>query len=385
MADRPRYRILQVVASSRGGGAVHVRTLALALAARGHQVQVAMAEDEGTVSRQDFAPAAIGFTPLPIATGISRTALSTLRHLYRTVDLVHLHGARAALFGRLAALSLGRARPRLVYTIHGYAAPYYGSARRYIQVGLERSLASVTNRWVAVCQAEKEALVASGVAPASRVAVVWNGIDVDAFALPPDRQAAARAALRQELRLPPDAPILLTVCRLYKPRDFPTLFRAFAQARAAYPTAHLLIVGDGPYRSALAAQVEQMALGRAITFTGWRSDLPALYAASDLYTLTTWGWEGLPLTVLEAMAAGLPVAATCAGGVPEAVVDGETGILAERQNIASLEDAFRRLLADEALRRRMGEAGRRRAQAHFRVETMVERIDRLYRELLARS
>ncbi|HXF63755.1 MAG TPA: glycosyltransferase [Caldilineaceae bacterium] len=381
MSARPR--VLQVIASSRGGGAVHVRDLALGLQGAGYAMAVAMPEDGGAVTREDFA--ALDFTPVPIAGGLSWAGLAQLRRLMQQTDLVHFHGARAAFIGRLAAWSLGRARPRLVYSVHGYAAPFYRGLRRRLQIGVERSLAPLADALVAVCHAEKEALAQTRVARPERITVVWNGIPVAALASQVAAQAGERAAIRRALGVPVEALLITTICRLYKPRDFPTLLHALAAVRAAYPTAHLLIAGDGPDRPAIEALVAQLNLQNAVTLAGWRTDIPALYAASDLYTLTTWGWEGLPLTILEAMAAGLPVAATCAGGVPEAVIDGETGILVERQNIASLEDALRRLLADEALRRRMGEAGLHRAQTHFRVETMVERMDRLYRELLARS
>ncbi len=374
-------RILQVIASSRGGGAVHVRELARRLDPARYAVTVAMPEDGGTVGARDFAAAGLSFIPLPIAAGASARALFTLRRAMQQADLVHLHGARAALFGRLVALSVGRARPRIVYTVHGYAAPYYPPLRRRLQIGLERTLAPLVDATLAVSQAERAALVESGVYPANRVAVVWNGIDVDAFAAP----LADRAAWRAAVGIPAEARLVTTVCRLYKPRDFPTLIAAFAQARRVCPAAHLLIVGDGPDRARVEALIREYDLAEAATLTGWRTDLPAVYAASDVYTLTTWGWEGLPLTVLEAMASGLPVVGTRAGGFAEAVVENITGILAERRNVASLTDALVRLLQDGALAARMGAAGRERARRHFAAAAMVAKIAAIYDRLLGEA
>lgn len=371
-------RILQVIASSRGGGAVHVRELARRLDPARYAVTVAMPEDGGTVTAGDFTAAGLGFLPLPLAASASLQTVWTLRQAMQSSDLVHLHGARAALLGRLAAFSLGRKRPRIVYTVHGYAAPYYPPLRRRAQIGLERALAPLVDCTLAVSQAERAALAQSGVSAADAVEVVWNGIDVDAFAAPPGDRAAWRAGLG----IPAEARLVTTVCRLYKPRDFPTLIAAFAQVRQSCPTAHLLIVGDGPDRPAVETLIAQHNLAAAVTLTGWRTDLPAVYAAADLYTLTTWGWEGLPLTVLEAMAAGLPVVGTRAGGFPEAVVENVTGILAERRNVASLADALLRLLQDDALRAQFGAAGQDRARRHFTVEGMVAKIAAHYERSL---
>lgn len=373
-----RKHILQVIASSRGGGAAHVAELARRLDPARYAVTVAMPEDGGAVGADDFTAAGLDFISLPIAAGASAQALIALRRALHTCDLVHLHGARAALFGRTTALSLGCSRPRIVYTIHGYAAPYYPPLRRRLQIGLERTLAPLVDCALAVSQAERSALLESGVFAPERVAVVWNGIDAAAFAAP----HGDRAAWRASLGIPVDALVVTTVCRLYKPRDFPTLIAAFAQARHACPAAHLLIVGDGPDRPAVEALVAQFALTDAVTLTGWRTDLPAVYAASDIYTLTTWGWEGLPLTVLEAMAAGLPVVGTRAGGFGEAVVENVTGILAQRQSVASLEDALLRLLQDGARRARLGAAGRGRVRDQFDVERMVAKIAAHYDRLL---
>jgi glycosyltransferase involved in cell wall biosynthesis len=372
-------RVLQVVASSRGGGAVHVRDLALGLPADRYAVSVALPEDGGTVSADDFRAAGLPFLPLPIAGGVSRTALVALRRHMAQADLVHLHGARAALFGRLAALSLGAQRPRVVYTVHGFAAPYYPPVRRTVQIGLERMLAPLADCTIAVCQAERVALAASGVARSAQIEVVWNGIDGAPFAAAP----TDRNAWRQQVGIPAEAHLITTVCRLYKPRDFTTLLHAFARTQRHAPSAHLLIVGDGPDRPEVAATVDALGIAASTTLAGWRTDLPAVYAASDIFVLTTWGWEGLPLTVLEAMAAGVPVVATRAGGIPEAVVAESTGILVERRSVASLEDALVRLLAAPELRVRFGKAGRQRVRQQFSLAAMIHKIDTLYARLLA--
>jgi glycosyltransferase involved in cell wall biosynthesis len=147
----------------------------------------------------------------------------------------------------------------------------------------------------------------------------------------------------------------------------------------------LLIVGDGPLRDEIEALIRQLGLNEHVTLAGWRRDMPAIYAASDLFVLTTWGWEGLGLTVVEAMVAGLPVVATRAGGIPEVVVERETGLLVERRDPAALAAALQAMVQDAELRRRAGEAGRQRAARHFDLRRMVEETAAVYRGVLAQQ
>jgi glycosyltransferase involved in cell wall biosynthesis len=371
--------LLHLVASSRGGGAAHVRDLALRLDRSQFAVQAAMPEDGGNVRRQDFESAGIPFHRVDIAAGFSPQAFGRIRRLLAEADILHVHGARAALLGRLAAFSLGRRRPCVVYTIHGFAAPHYPQPRRGVLLAIERALSPVTDLFIAVCHAEREALLKAGITLPDYVQVVWNGIDVTRF----QDVGLDQAAQRISLGVPSDAILMTTVCRLYKPRDLDTLLRAFRQASDVCPAAHLLVVGDGPLRPKVERQISALSLVNRVTLAGWRDDLPAIYASSDVYVLTTWGWEGLPLTVLEAMSAGLPVVATDAGGTGEAVEHGITGLLVPRRDVEQLAGAFMRLVNDADLRRFMGQAGRQRAGVLFGVEKMVERVQALYVRMLA--
>ncbi|MBC7316770.1 MAG: glycosyltransferase, partial [Chloroflexi bacterium] len=184
-----RLRVLEVVASSRGGGAVHVRDLATNLAAERFQVTVAMPEDGGHVGRADFTSHGVAFEALPIASGFRLGALLALRRLAMRADILHLHGARAALFGRLAAASLGKRRPRVLYTIHGFAAPHYGRFRRTLLLGLERLLSRWTDTVVAVSASEREVFLTATGYPPGTVRVVWNGISLAPFQSLPEREA----------------------------------------------------------------------------------------------------------------------------------------------------------------------------------------------------
>ena len=263
-------RVLLLVASSRGGGATYLADLAHGLAARGIEVQVAMPADGGTVGRRDFEPLGIPFHQIDINEGFSTTTLRQLRDLLRGVELVHVIGARAALFGRLAALSLANRRPRLVYAIQGFALPFYAQPRRNILLGVERVLAPVVDRYIAVSHAEKAALVGAGVAAARASRSCGTGSTSPGSAL----RSPTGHAERARLGVPATCCLLTMVCRLYKPRDFTTLLAAVAEARRQAPHLHLLIVGDGPQRAEVEAQIAERNLG-ACGDTGRLADAPA--------------------------------------------------------------------------------------------------------------
>ena len=374
-------RVLHVVASSRGGGATHVRSLALGLDPARFDVRVAMPNDGGHVCGGEFESAGVSFTEVNIESGFSPAGLRRLRAMVAQVDILHVHGARAALFGRLAAASLGSSRPQIVYTIHGFSLPFYPIYRRWPLVVVERLAARVTDLVIAVSEDERRAVLSHGIVPAERVKVIRNGVCVTPFRAAEQR----REPLRVAMGFSDDVCVIATICRLHKPRDFETLLKAFACLVKTTPRVHLLIVGDGPEQSRVVAMRDELGLTAWVTLTGGRGDIPDVLAASDVFTLTTWGWEGLPFTILEAMAAAKPVVATCAGGVPEAVSEGVTGLVVRRRDVDGLADAFSRLVHNPELCARMGSAGRDRVEDTFSRERMVQLTASAYMELLSHS
>jgi len=371
-------RIVELVASSRGGGAVHVRDLAVGLDRARFVVQVAMPEDGGSVAAQDFAAARIPFHSVDIAGGFSWPALLAIRALGQRADILHVHGARAGLFGRLAALLLGQRRPRVVYTIHGFAAPHYPAPRRQVLLLVEHALAGVTDTWIGVSHAEKDSLLAAKVAGTERIKVIHNGVDLTRFAMARARRAVARKALN----LDRGAFVVTTVCRLHRPRDFRTLLAAFQRVREAVPYRRLLIVGDGPLWGRVEEIVSSLALQDDVQLLGLRRDVPDILAASDVFVLASQGWEGLPLTVLEAMASALPVVASDVGGTGEAIRDGETGYLFASGDVAALARHLIALAASADLAREMGQRGLQRARDSFAVERMIRQTAQVYERLM---
>jgi L-malate glycosyltransferase len=295
-----------------------------------------------------------------------------LAGLLRTerVDAVHAHQYTPFFYG-LAARLRGPRRP-ILFTEHGRHQPDYPRPKRMLA---NRLLLSRRDRVVGVGAAVREALIANEGIPAGRVGVLYNGIDVDAFAAATDRAAA-----RRELGAGPGEFVLLQVARLDYLKDHATAVGTLARVVERMPQARLVLVGDGPERPAVEARVRELNLGDKVRFLGLRKDVARLLAGADVFLLTSVS-EGIPLTVIEAMAAGLPVVATDVGGLREVVADGTSGFLAPAKDAAALAVHVLSLAGDAGLRRRMGEAGRARAKDHFDEPRMAAEYGRIYREL----
>lgn len=311
------------------------------------------------------------------ALGIPVTALSRrpgfhpslALHLARVIkqqriDVVHCHHYSPYVYGVLASLL----KPvQLVFTEHGRLHDGAPSRKRRLVNPL---LSRLPGRICAVSADLKSHMVAEGF-PARCIRVVYNGID-------PGRRpdAPQRAAARAALGLPAGAFVAGTVGRLDPVKNLPVLLQAHAALVAKHPGARAVIVGDGPERGALEARAVELGIGGSVIFTGYRSEVRALMPAFDVYVNTS-AYEGVSLTILEAMATTLPVVATPVGGNPEVVIDQETGYLVPAR-ARSLAEAVSTLALDPRRRRIMGEAGRWRVKKHFSIERMVEEYAAAY-------
>jgi glycosyltransferase involved in cell wall biosynthesis len=209
--------------------------------------------------------------------------------------------------------------------------------------------------------------------------VILNGRPLARFAAVPD--AGARARRRADLGVPDDALLLLCAATLQPTKDHPTLLRAAARLRVEGLPFVLLLAGEGPDRAALEALARELALGDSVRFLGRRDDVPALMEAADLYVATSVR-EGLPGSVIEAQASGLPCVATRCGGPEEVVVDGATGRLVAVGDDVAVARAVAELAADPGRRARMGEAARGNSR-RFDLVRMVDEWCALYRDAAA--
>ncbi len=216
-------------------------------------------------------------------------------------------------------------------------------------------------------------------APATRVRVIHNGVNVDLFATPCDR-----VAMRRELGLPPEAWVIGTVGNLRPEKNHELLLHAFARLRCEAPGAWLVLVGGGERRSALEALAGELGVNQRVLFLGARTDVPPLFGTFDVYCLPS-HFEGMPLSLLEAMAARKPIVATRVVGIRDLVVDGVTGLLSTPNDAEELGRTLLRLHHDRALGARMVEAGWQHVKTHGRLEMMVQRYEDLYEGLAPRT
>jgi glycosyltransferase involved in cell wall biosynthesis len=280
------------------------------------------------------------------------------------VQVVHCHHYSPYVYGWLATLL---APAQLVFTEHGRLSDAPPSRKRKLVNPL---LALRRGPIRAVSADLREHMLAEGF-PARRVGVTYNGIETGHRPSAPERQAA-----RAALGLPAHAFVAGTVGRLDPVKNLPLLLQAHADLAAHHPRLRTVIVGDGPERAALQTRVSELGVCDSIVFAGYRQDVRFLMAAFDLYVNCS-TYEGVSLTILEAMATALPVIATPVGGNPEVVLDQETGLLVPARPPAFAE-AISRLMHSDDRRHLMGEAARFRVKRHFSIARMVEEYAACY-------
>lgn len=288
------------------------------------------------------------------------------------IDVVHAHQYTPFFYG--LAARLGRRWRPILFTEHGRHQPDY---RRLKRVVWNRLMLSRRDRVVGVGAAVRQALIENEGLPPDRVEVLHNGIGVDEFAKPGDRTSA-----RQVFGAAVEDFVIIQVARLDYLKDHQTAVRSFAHVVSQRPNARFVLVGDGPERETIEAEARASGVHERMTFLGIRHDVPGLLAGADVFLLTSVS-EGIPLTVLEAMAAGLPVVGTDVGGMSEVVVTDETGLLVPAKDVVAVATAVLKIAADRELARRFGEAGQRRVRQHFDEAQMCASYGRIYEELVA--
>jgi glycosyltransferase involved in cell wall biosynthesis len=278
-------------------------------------------------------------------------------------DIVHVHSSKVGVLGRLAAWLAGV--PVRVYTVHGWSFAAYDGVAGRVYLWLERLMRPLTTAVVCVSEATRRQGIAARACDDARTVVIHNAVEVGSIG------ARVESA---------GTPRIVSIGRLAFPKDFVTLLAALARVDADY---RVSLLGDGPDASEVAATVKARGLSNRVELLGAQGTVAQLLARSDVFVLSSRS-EGFPVSILEAMAAGLPVVATDVGGVAEAVVDGETGILVPAANPQAFAGALERLLADVELRRRLGAAGRARALRLFDTPRYRAAQLDLYRRELGR-
>jgi glycosyltransferase involved in cell wall biosynthesis len=302
-------------------------------------------------------------------------ALASIVRRFRP-DLIHTHTAKAGFLGRSAGLLAVRPRPVLVHTFHGHVLEgYFGSAKTRVYRGLERTLGRRSDRLIGVSRQTVDDLVRLGVAPREKFSVIPLGLDLSSFA---DLEPRA-GALREELGVPEDRVLLAFVGRIVPIKRLDVLIRAFGLAHGRGAPVHLAVIGDGETRGEFERMAVELGAGEAVSWLGYRRDLPEVAAAADAAILSSDN-EGTPVWLIESAAGGLPAIATDVGGTSD-VVTPETGILVPPDSAEGLAEAIVRMAEDPAGRRAMGERARAHVLSRYSVDRLIDDIDALYTEL----
>ena len=297
-------------------------------------------------------------------------------------QILHTHTAKAGAVGRAAALLAGDARPPvIVHTYHGHVLRgYFDPARTRFFRETERALAHHTTRLVAVGPEVRDDLVELGVAPRDQFSVIRLGIDLDSRVLADGRRPEFRALFG----IPEDRFVVGWIGRMTPIKRVPDVLLSFRRLLDLGVDATLFLVGDGPDREAAENQAKELGIAKRVLSLGYQRDVSPYYALFDALVLPAAN-EGTPVVAIEALAAQRPVVATRVGGVPDVVMDCETGFLVESGDVEAIAEALARLAGDPELRARMGARGREFVVPRYRVERLVDDIDELYRELLTQK
>jgi glycosyltransferase involved in cell wall biosynthesis len=298
----------------------------------------------------------------PISPAKDALALMRLVALIRREKpcVVHAHTSKAGVLGRVAARLT---RTPVIFTAHTWSfdegVPHL---RKRIAVPIERITAALGGKIITVADSNTQEALRHSITTGRNLIRIWNGV--------PDSRLRASPASR-------DRVTLITVARMVPQKDHALLLRSLVGVRGNWC---LQMVGDGPLRGELQLLAEQLQLGERLQFLGERKDVAELLSQADVFVLAS-KWEGLPVSILEAMRAGLPVVATDVGGVREAVQEDVTGLLSKAHDEQGLRDRIQSLMTLPSLMVQMGRAGRRRYEEHFRIETMVDKTVELYQQI----
>jgi glycosyltransferase involved in cell wall biosynthesis len=351
-----------------GGAQVHVRDLTAGLQAQGHSATV-ITGGEGpfvdALRARDIPTVVLRHLSAPIAPLRDLRALREIHAVLADLrpDLLAAHSSKAGILGRLAGRSL---RIPVVFTAHGWAfTPGIPSPRAAVYRQIERIVGPLASRIITVSEFDRRLALDARIAAPDRVVTVHNGM--------PDIPARLHAD-------PGRAPARLVMVARFEPqKDHATLLRALAGLQDS--AWELDLIGDGPLMGDMKSLAATLGIAGRVHFLGQRTDVDQLLSKAQVSLLVT-NWEGFPLSILEAMRAGLPVVASSVGGISESVCDEETGYLVPRGGAERLRDRIGRLLATPALRVRLGANGRTRFEQRFTLEATLAKTLAVYRDVL---
>jgi glycosyltransferase involved in cell wall biosynthesis len=366
-------RILHVITTfGLGGAEKHVVALANGQVRAGHTVCIAYFKGDGACKALLIGDIKVHIVGITNYLQVWKVLALKKITLAAAPDVIHAHMQPAELFCRIMLLLCSRRYP-LVVTAHN-DGPYVDSMGIDLN-WLRQWVAGRVSRFIAISGAVRQFLIKKGISP-SRISTVYHGIECSAF----DSGDTKRAAQEREKLFGRSTSFVVgTIGRLARQKRMDILISAFASfAREAAPDSCLVVVGEGEERPSLLSLAERSGIKDRVVWMGRRSDIPEILCAIDLFALTS-DYEGFGLVLIEAMAAGKPVIASRVSAIPEIVVDGETGLLVDRGDVAGFARAMRQLASDSEAMAAMGKKGQERARARFSIDRMVSETESVYR------
>ena len=399
----PEIKILRIIARLNvGGPAIHTILLSHELDKLGYKTILVKGSEGQTEGNMMDLAGSKGVKPIVIPElgreiGLKNDLVAFYK-LYKLIrqekpDIVHTHTAKAGTLGRIAAWLGGV--PIIMHTFHGHVLTgYFGRLKSWVFIQIEKILALITTRLVTLSEELKRELIDMDIGKEKKFEIIPLGFELKPF-LDADKY---NNDFKNELGLSRDSVIVgivgrlvpikghklfLEAAKIIRTQNLPT---GQAGTEPAYRTGRhrtqikFVIVGDGELRKELEEYAKELGIADSVIFTGFRQDLPEIYADLDVVVLSSIN-EGTPVSIIEAMASGKPVVATDVGGVPSLVKDSSTGFLVKPQDAESLSDGVLKLLKSPELRQNMGKKGRDNIFPLYDISQLVKRIDLLYKSL----
>lgn len=366
--------ILQIIDGLELGGAeVLLYDLITRLPPNGFRVSVCYFEP-GPLE-EDFVRLGIPLTRIPWSGRVDPALILRIKELIQQdpPQIVHTHLFKSDFNGRIAARLSGV--PVVISTLHSCN----DWARNPLQGWAYGINSRLADKIIAVSEEVHDFALQYMHTSSSQTMVIPNGISVEHFI----KDASAGKAFRNEMNIAPNVPLIGIVAALVPVKDHKIFLEAAVRIHQVNDDVRFVIVGDGPLRRSLTDMAAELGLADSVIFCGNRRDIPAVMSALDILVFSS-NVEGLPVALLEGMAASLPLVATTVGGMPGAVVDNETGLLVPPNDAVKLADSCLRLISDRELRDRMGQAGYARARAQYSIDAMMEKTIDLYKTILTR-
>ena len=353
-----------------GGAQIHVRDLAKAMIHAGHEVNV-LVGGKGPYTEQlkaeDITFHSLNHLVHPIHLHHDILGYKEIKTMLKELepDVVAVHSSKAGVLGRLAAKQL---KIPVVFTAHGWAfTEGVPKIKQFLYQHIERYVARFASRIITVSDYDRNLAISRRIASESKIQTIHNGVS----------DISTNLIAKPEIE-----PVrIIMVARFEKPKNHSLLLQALKSLQ--HLSWEVVFVGDGPLMSDVESETRELGLSSRVRFLGRRDDIPELLAHSQIFALIS-RWEGLPLSILEAMRAGLPVIASDVGGVKEAVVHEKTGYLISREDVTEIREYLNNLITNPQLRKEMGKNGRVQYEKAFTFDQMLKKTLQIYEELASK-